>query len=110
MNDAGRGNFLYDNRIVDVHIQNLAAGFDVFLDFRRSVNVKRLSSIYLTGKHKNARESRYVVCMSMRNKNCIDFFPFEIQSFQANLCTLAAIKKKKVTLAAQQNRCQMSIW
>ena len=43
--------------------------------------------------------------MSVRNKNCVDFFPFEVKSLEADLGALAAVEEEEVAFAAKKYRC-----
>ena len=80
MNNTRCFNFFYNNRVIYIHIKNLAACFYVFFDFWRPVNIQRFSSVNLSIKHKDSRKACNMVSMCMRNKNCIDFFPLEVQA------------------------------
>ena len=81
VNYAGSRNFLYNNRIIYIHIKDTATCFYIFCNFWRTVNIKGFSSINLAVKHKNTRKPCNMISVSMGNKYCINFFPFKVKSF-----------------------------
>jgi hypothetical protein len=84
--------FLYHDFIVDIHIQDSTAGFNVFSNPGGTNNIEGIIPIYLRREHKEPRNTGNMIRMGMAYKNDRDFLPSEIESAKGYLGPLSRVK------------------
>jgi len=109
VHDAGGGNFLHDNFIVDVHIQHTAVSFDIFGNLRRPDNVERIVPVHLRRKHQEAGNTRNMIGVGVADKNNGNLFPPQIQPPEGHLRPLPAVKEEQFSLPPQKHGSQMPV-
>jgi hypothetical protein len=102
-------NFLHDNVVVDVHVEDAPVLFDIIGQLWRAKDIERLLSVHLTRQHENARQPCDVVRVHVRDENRSDLFPAEIEPADRNLGTLPRIEEKEFPFAANEHARKLSI-